>query len=86
MSAEFEQLSCQELVELVTDYLEGGLPEGERSRFEAHVGLCDGCNVYLEQMRQTIRLTGSLPAEALAPDAERDLLEAFRGWRSAEAQ
>lgn len=86
MSAEFEQLSCQELVELVTDYLEGGLSDGERARFEAHVGLCDGCNVYLEQMRQTIRLTGGLPAEALAPDAERDLLEAFRGWRSAEAQ
>ena len=86
MSAEFEQLSCQELVELVTDYLEGGLSTDERARFEAHVGLCDGCNVYLEQMRQTIRLTGTLPADALAPEAERDLLEAFRGWRSAEAQ
>jgi anti-sigma factor RsiW len=86
MSAEFEQLSCQELVELVTDYLEDGLSADERARFDAHVGLCDGCNVYLEQMRQTIRLTGTLPADALAPEAERDLLEAFRGWRSAEAQ
>jgi anti-sigma factor RsiW len=82
VSAEFEQLSCQELVELVTDYLEGGLSVDERARFEAHVGRCDGCNVYLEQMRQTIRLTGMLPADALAPEAERDLLEAFRGWRS----
>jgi len=86
VSTEFEQLSCQELVELVTDYLEGGLSEDERARFEAHVGLCDGCNVYLEQMRQTIRVTGTLVAAELAPDAERDLLEAFRGWRSAEAQ
>ena len=83
MSAEFERLSCQELVELVTDYLEGALSRDEHGRFEAHVGLCDGCNVYLEQMRMTIRLSGSLPADALAPEAERDLLEAFRGWRSA---
>ena len=86
MSTGFEQLSCQELVELVTDYLEGGLSDEEHARFEAHVGRCDGCNVYLEQMQQTIRLSGSLPADALTPDAERDLLEAFRGWRSAEAQ
>ena len=86
MSAEFEQLSCQEFVELVTDYLEGGLSADERTRFDAHIGLCDGCNVYLEQMRQTIRLSGTLPVGVLAPEAERDLLEAFRGWRSAEAQ
>ena len=86
MSTGFAQLSCQELVELVTDYLEGALSEEERARFEAHVGLCDGCNVYLEQMRQTIRLSGSLTVDALTPEAERDLLVAFRGWRSAEAQ
>jgi anti-sigma factor RsiW len=78
-----EQLSCQELVELVTDYLEGALPEPMRLRFEAHITPCDGCRVYLEQMRQTITLLGRLPEPALPPDAERELLEAFRGWRSA---
>jgi anti-sigma factor RsiW len=82
MNEQVEQLSCQELVELVTDYLEGALPEEARVRFEEHIGGCDGCRVYLEQMRQTITLLGRLPEEALAPDAERELLEAFRGWRS----
>ena len=79
---EVEQLSCQELVELVTDYLEGVLPEEARLRFEDHIGRCGGCKLYLEQMRQTISLLGHLPEEALTPDAERELLEAFRGWRS----
>ena len=82
MNQQMEQLSCRELVELVTDYLEGVLSEEERARFEDHIGLCTGCRVYLEQMRQTISLLGHLPEEALSPDAERELLEAFRGWRS----
>ncbi len=82
MTTDLEQLSCRELVELVTDYLDGVLPEGERARFEAHIGGCDGCEVYLEQMRRTIELLGHLPPEALTPEAERELLEAFRGWRS----
>ncbi len=81
MTVDLEQLSCRELVELVTDYLEGALPEGERARFEDHISRCDGCEVYLAQMRQTIELVGHLPAEALSPEAERELLEAFRGWR-----
>lgn len=83
MNEQVEQLSCQELVELVTDYLEGALSKQERLRFDEHIGLCTGCRVYLEQMRQTISLLGHLPEEALSADAERDLLEAFRGWRSA---
>lgn len=83
MTTDVEQLSCQELVELVTEYLEGALSEEERERFEAHIGRCDGCGTYLDQMRETIRLAGSLSASALPPEAERDLLEAFRGWRSA---
>jgi anti-sigma factor RsiW len=83
MNADVEQLSCRELVELVTDYLEGMLPQYERVRFEEHLGICDGCRVYLEQFRQTIAELGHLPVEALSPEAERALLEAFRGWRSA---
>ena len=79
---EVEQLSCQELVELVTDYLEGALPEEARLRFEGHIARCGACAIYLEQMRQTISLLGHLPEDALAPAAEAELLEAFRGWRS----
>jgi anti-sigma factor RsiW len=82
MSQQTEQLSCQELVELVTDYFEGALPAEEHARFEEHVQRCQGCGVYLEQMRITIRLLGRLSADELSAGAERDLLEAFRGWRS----
>ena len=75
------ELSCRELVELVTDYLEGRLPPAERERFEAHLRICDGCQIYLEQMRQTIRVLGTLPEEAV-PDAARvKLLETFRAWK-----
>jgi anti-sigma factor RsiW len=82
MSQEVEQLSCQELVELVTDYLEGALPEDERLRFEDHISRCDGCKVYLEQIRQTVAAAGRLTEDALSPEAERALLDAFRGWQT----
>ncbi len=82
MNTDVEQLSCRELVELVTDFMEGALTAEERARFDEHIGRCDGCGVYLEQMRQTILVLGRLPEDALAPEAERELLEAFRGWRS----
>jgi anti-sigma factor RsiW len=73
-----EQLSCQELVELVTDYLEGALPPRDRTRFEAHIAECDGCQAYVEQIRVTIALSGTLGPEQLDPAAEERLLEAFR--------
>jgi anti-sigma factor RsiW len=82
MNERVEQLSCQELVELVTDYLEGALSEEARLRFEEHIGPCDGCRTYLEQMRQTIAVLGHMPTDALSPEAETALLEAFRGWHS----
>ena len=82
MTVDLEQLSCRELVELVTDYLEGALPDADRTRFEEHIARCDGCGVYLEQMRRTIDMLGHVPVEALSPEAERELLEAFRGWRA----
>jgi anti-sigma factor RsiW len=81
MSEIAEQLSCQELVELVTDYLDGVLPPAERVRFDAHIADCDGCRAYLEQIRATIALTGTLAPEQLAPEAEAGLLEAFRDWK-----
>jgi predicted anti-sigma-YlaC factor YlaD len=77
-----EQLSCRELVELVTDYLEGALSDAEGLRFDQHIALCNGCRVYLEQIGQTISLLGHLPEKALSPEAESALLGAFRGWRS----
>jgi anti-sigma factor RsiW len=83
VTQDVEQLSCRELVELVTDYLEGALSEEERARFEEHIGTCGGCRIYLEQMRSTIEQLGYLPEDTLSADAERELLEAFRGWRSA---
>ena len=79
----YEELSCQELVEIVTDYLEGALPPELHERFEYHIGRCTGCHAYVEQMRATIRTTGTLTPESLSPDAERTLLDAFRGWRQA---
>ena len=75
-------LSCKELVELVTDYLEGALPAAERARFEAHIAGCDACTMYLEQMRATITALGHLPPESLSPEAEAELLAAFRDWRA----
>ena len=77
----YEDLSCQELVELVTDYLEGALPPGLHERFEQHIAHCSGCTTYLEQMRATIAAAGTLARESISPEAERALLEAFRGWR-----
>jgi anti-sigma factor RsiW len=81
MSIALAHLSCRELVELVTAYLEGELPAGARKRFEAHLSQCDGCSAYLEQMRTTIRLSGMLSVEDVSPEAEQALLHAFRGWK-----
>jgi len=77
-----EAFSCQELVELVTDYLEGALPPEERARFESHLEECGNCQLYLEQIRRTVELSGKLAPESLDPEAERELLHAFRDWRS----
>jgi anti-sigma factor RsiW len=77
-----EQLSCQELVELVTDYLEGALSAEERARFDTHLEPCDGCRNYVEQIKVTIELTGRLTTSDLEPAAEAALLGAFRTWKS----
>jgi anti-sigma factor RsiW len=77
-----EAVSCQELVELVTDYLEGALAPGDLRRFEEHIAHCDGCTEYLHQFRQTIRAVGAITPEGLAPEAEAELLAVFRGWKT----
>jgi len=77
------ELTCREMVELMTAYLEGALPPDERARFETHLSGCDGCTNYLEQMRETIRLTGRLTEDQLDPVQRDALLAAFRGWATA---
>jgi anti-sigma factor RsiW len=75
-----EDLSCQELVELVTDYFEDALAPTERARFDAHVAECPGCELYVEQMRMTITLAGASAGLESRPEVS-GLLEAFRDWK-----
>ena len=77
-----QMLTCRQMVELVTDYLEGRLDDDERARFEAHIAECDACTLYIEQMRMTITALGHIPPETISPEAERELLETFRDWCS----
>ena len=74
-------LSCQELVELVTTYLEDALPVEQRARFDAHIATCSGCSAYLDEMRTTIDLTGRLEPELLGDEARELLLASFRNWK-----
>lgn len=75
------ELTCRELVELVTEYLEGTLDAPERERFEAHLAECPYCRTYLEQMQQTIRLLGHLSEKTITPEARDELLCRFRAWK-----
>ena len=74
-------LACQQMVELVTDYLEGSLGWRDRRRFEKHLRGCDGCHRYLDQMRETLALLGTVPVDTLSPEAQSTLLDAFRDFR-----
>lgn len=81
-----DELTCQELVELVTDYLEDMLTPEERARFEEHVQACEGCTIYVEQMRRTIALTGQLTEDDLSEEAKQELLAVFRNWRKSKKE
>jgi len=82
MTANADELACNELVELVTDYLEDALPPSERNRIERHIATCDGCTRYIEQIRGTIAVAGRLtPDDVPAPVVDR-LLAVFRASRS----
>lgn len=72
-------MTCQELVELVTHYLEGVLPPEDAARFEAHLAACPGCETYLEQMRSTVVITRA-SGDVVEPAAVSPLLDAFRDW------
>jgi predicted anti-sigma-YlaC factor YlaD len=75
-----DELTCQELVEIVSDYLEGALSESDQERFDAHLEVCEGCRRYLDQMRTTIRVVGTLTEDDLDPGARDQLLQLFREW------
>jgi anti-sigma factor RsiW len=78
-----DEMSCRELVELVTEYFEGTLAAADRDRFEAHLAACRACRAYLAQMRLTVDALGRLSEQDVEPDAEAALRRAFRGWRRA---
>jgi anti-sigma factor RsiW len=77
-------MTCQQLVELVTDYLDGTLSWRDRRRFEKHIRACQWCGRYVEQMRVTIRVVGRLDAESLSPTVRSELLAAFSDWNGGE--
>lgn len=79
-----QEMACQELVEVVTDYLEGTLPAPDRVRFDAHLSTCAACREYVAEMRALILLSGSLTVEAIEPASRQSLLAAFRRWRDAK--
>jgi anti-sigma factor RsiW len=74
-------ITCKEVVEIITDYLEGSLNPDDRRRFEDHLQDCSGCRTYLAQMRQTIRALGRLPKETVSLEIQEVLLHAFRDWK-----
>jgi predicted anti-sigma-YlaC factor YlaD len=77
-----KDIVCQEAVELVTEYLEGTLSRRDRRRFEAHLRACPNCSAYFEQIKMTIELTGTIEPDDLTPEAQADLTELYRRWRS----
>jgi anti-sigma factor RsiW len=82
LSLRRKDLVCRQAVELVTDYLDGALSRRERRRLETHLRACPNCAAYLEQIKMTIRLTGTIEPEDLPSEARADLTELYRRWRS----
>ena len=81
MEASPDDMSCKELVELVTDYLEGALSPADQRRFELHMSKCEGCKLYIDQMRLTIKAAGKLSEDSISLAAKEELLAAFRDWK-----
>ena len=76
-----DPLVCREFVELVTDYLDGALPDDERARFEVHLAECDGCTAYLQDMRRLVGSLHDLPEPPPDPATREALVRAFRDLR-----
>ena len=81
MAESADHITCREVVELVTDYLEGVLPSEQVLRFEQHLNSCDGCDIYIDQMRTTVETVGRIREEDLPPQTRDRLLDAFRDWK-----
>jgi predicted anti-sigma-YlaC factor YlaD len=75
-----DELNCQEVVELVTDYLEQALLPEMKAAFENHVAECPGCDTYIEQVQQTIGMVRKLAEQSVFPETKQELLEIFRKW------
>jgi anti-sigma factor RsiW len=75
-------LACQQVVEMVTDYLEGAMSAADRARFDAHLAGCPHCTEYLAQIRETIRLTGRITPDDLSPQMRTELTDLYRRWRA----
>jgi hypothetical protein len=78
-----QHITCREVVELVTGYLERELDTDEASLFEEHLNFCDGCITYVEQMRVTVEAVGQIAEADVPPDTREKLLTAFRDWQHA---
>ena len=76
-----DELNCQEVVELVTDYLEQALLPEIREQFENHIAVCPGCDTYLDQVQQTIATLRKLAEQSVFPESKQELLEIFRNWK-----
>ena len=76
-----EHVTCQEVVELVSDYLDQALPPEEASLFEQHVNFCDGCDWYLDQIRSTVATVGRITERDVPEETREKLLAAFREWK-----
>jgi anti-sigma factor RsiW len=76
-----DHVTCQEVVDLVTGYLERALSPDETALFEQHLNFCDGCEWYVEQMRGTLEVVGRISAPDVPEEARDRLVAAFRGWR-----
>ena len=81
MTESDERITCQELTELTNDYIEGTLPSHEMALFEQHLNFCDGCVLYVDQVRLTIDAVGNLSAEDVPPETTDKLMAAFRDWK-----
>jgi anti-sigma factor RsiW len=86
MSVPNDEIACRELVELVTPYLEDGLPANERAAIERHLGRCGGCRTYLEQMRQTIRAMGHISHDPVTAQSRDQVLALFRAWKAEQGR
>ncbi|HEX6507999.1 MAG TPA: zf-HC2 domain-containing protein [Chloroflexota bacterium] len=79
-------MACNELVEVITEYLEGELPVPDRLRFEKHLAICPGCRAYVEQMRQTIDALGTLPPTPISEEEKKRVLGLFHDWKQGNSE